>query len=255
MIISDNPKFICFQPWKCGSTTLYRRLEKFDNKKYPQGAYFNEVLGKNSHKHINLADFAKLPESEDSHVRFTFVRNPYDRLYSGFSQRRDRLKSNPPKNIDPDALRRELSLIERGFGAFLPYYLELRGTYISLSNYVFLDGTPAVDFVGFVETFESSFSEICERVGLKGVGSGNSNVQYSQTNVEQTKAQFRYLDKFDPDTLHAVNEVFAEDFERLGYRMVRPSDLEQVKSGTIGPFTDTHLPVREESLLVLNRTV
>jgi len=258
LIISENPKFICFQPWKCGSSTLHLRLKNFDSNRYPQAGYFNEVLGKISHKHIGLKDFSCLPESRSDYIRFTFVRNPYDRLYSGFLQRRHRLTTNPPKHVLPEKINEELSFIERGFGDFLEYYLATKGTAIQLCNHVYLNDKPAVDFVGFLETFEASFSQICDSIGIHNADDGNANVRFSE--IEQSKssstAQYRYIDKFDRRSIDAVNEVFMNDFGNLGYRMINPDDLgedRQLIDHNLSPFSGSIMPERRGDTLTFDR--
>ncbi len=64
MIVSDTHRFICFQPWKTASSTLFRPIEKYDSGRYPQPVYLNEILRKQSHKHIPYEDFLLLPEAQ-----------------------------------------------------------------------------------------------------------------------------------------------------------------------------------------------
>lgn len=264
MIVSEKPKFICFQPWKCGSSTLYSRLREYDDARYPQGEYFNTILGKNSHKHIALEDFFKLPESRQNHIRFVFVRNPYDRLYSGFVQRRHRLKNSPPKNMQPGEIKRELRYFERGFLNFCEIcldYFRHDGSVISepLNQYIYHDNKPAVDFVGFVETFEASFEQVCGSIGIQVADRDNANIRYKE-NIETaksfSKARYRYIDKYDRHSIEAVNEIFEKDFQCLGYRFLDPGNLAedgQPVNTDLSPFSDAILTERFGHLLTFDR--
>ena len=257
MIVSDNPKFICFQPWKCGSSTLYRRLKKFDNGRYPQTAYFNDVLGKNSHKHIALDDFFKLPESSQNHKRFAFVRNPYDRMYSGYLQRRLRMKNlllHSHFDEISEENREENRHLEKGFAAFILFVrdrFKRNGEAFGkpLYRHIYYRKKPAIDLAGFVETFDKSFDQICKSIGIPETNSENVNVKYNQGDIETAEnfqaARFRYIDKYSRHSIEAVNEIYELDFQCLGYRMLKPIDLDgdwhEINS-TLSPFSDAVMP-------------
>jgi hypothetical protein len=264
LIISESPKFICFQPWKCGSTTLFRRLRKYDNAQYPQSVYFNETLGKLSHKHIALEDFFELPESRQNCLRFTFVRNPYDRLYSGFIQRRHRMTNNPPQHMPPEDIEAELRSIEGGFDDFLEFFLEPARHAVSgptsLHQHVYHDDKPAVDFVGFLETFEASFAQICDSIGILDTNNRNGNIRHPDGVLETASsfsaARYRYIDKYHRRSIEAVNTCFENDFQCLGYRML---DLDHFsESGAlidpdISPFSDAIMTERQGQILTFDR--
>lgn len=242
---------------------MYLRLNKFDDARYPQGEYFNDILGKISHRHIALKDFSKLPESRQNHARFSFVRNPYDRFYSGFLQRQVRLSSGaPPPDMHPNEVKRELCSIKRGFPGFAAYCLDCfhrtgkpPGGH-PLRHYVYHNNKPAVDYVGFVETFEASFEQICHRIGIEGANVGNANVRYETENLEAAKsfsqARFRYLDKYDHSAIEAVNSFYEGDFDGLGYRLLNHDDLDgrgQTAIPDLSPFSDTAMPERRGQIL------
>ena len=267
LIISENPRFICFQPWKCGSATLYQRLRKFDNNKYPQGKYFNKTLGKITSKHIRLCDFYKLPESHLNYIRFTFVRNPYDRLYSGFLQRRYRLTKrryrltkNPSLHLRFNESKEELSSIERGFSDFARFFLDVKIDFIKISKHVYYNNKPAVDYVGFIETFEASFAQICDKIGIDGAGDTSANVRYTEMERETSSSfsttRYRYIDKFDRDTIRMVNEKLTNDYQPLGYRIIQPNELDedgQLIDPNLSPFADSIMSNSDGCVLTFDR--
>jgi len=231
MIVSDSHRFICFQPWKVGSSTLYARLGNYDSGRYPQNKHFNEFLGKYIHKHVALDDFVRLPESRERYYCFTFVRNPYDRIYSGFLQRRWRLTADRDYYQKHPSHAAELKYIEHGFGPFLDFYSEyfkqegkLMGHH--QHEYIYHEDKRMVDFVGHMETFEKSFAQVCATVGIEDVANVNANVRVkdrTQPNVSSSgSTMYRYIKEFDAGSIRATNEIYARDFELLGYRVLDP---------------------------------
>lgn len=222
--------------------------------------HYNDALNEHLHKHLNLVTFFKLPESKQNYIRFTFVRNPYDRLYSGFLQRQHRLTEDPPPKLDVRLLKDELASIRGGFGEYVAFftdrYKRKAGGPSSLCAHVYHDRDPAVHYVGFLETFEASLSQICDLVGITELGAGNANVRYELSGVDAARthsnAQFRYLEKFDPETIRIVNETFAEDFNKLGYRMVEPlgpGPRGSNDGACLSPFSDIAPPARNGDIL------
>lgn len=236
-------------------------MGRFDSKRYPQSEYFNKVLGKRSHKHIALDDFHRLPESRESYARFTFVRNPYDRLYSGFLQRKKKFSKKPPKRFLPDKFKEERAAVSGGFREFVAFYMETKKERLPLSQFAYHDGRPAIDYVGFLETFEASFSQICDRVGIQNPDGGNDNVQFSGLESEMSRdaseIRFRYLDKYDSETLEILNENAAQDFQIFGYRMISGDEFAKtgaVLSAEASPFSDGPMPERDGAILAFDRS-
>ncbi len=90
MIVIPERQLVLLLPWKCASQTLRARLRAHDALSHPAFFHVNEALGRISHQHLTLASFRALPESARGYRIAVFVRNPYDRVCSGFTQlRRD----------------------------------------------------------------------------------------------------------------------------------------------------------------------
>lgn len=220
MIISDTKKFIVFQPWKCASTTLYLRLRQYDNKRYSQGIYYNEILKKDSHKHILLEDFFKLPESSLDYSRICFVRNPYDRMYAGYLQLKLQIEQNGMPQFEGK------QYVESGFSSYLSDYVlptyektgEVWGGF--LHEYVYFKNQKQIDFVGYVERFENDFKKIFNQFRVTyDLHTGNvKNKPTQQCNPHKMEiADYKYYKKYTSDELEIVNSVFAKDFELFDY--------------------------------------
>ena len=95
MIISHSKKFILFSPWKTASSTTNTRLNSYNQSPYSSFFHFNKNLNRIVHQHMICADFMSLPERKLKYLLGSFVRNPYDKVYSGFQQLQKDLKNQP----------------------------------------------------------------------------------------------------------------------------------------------------------------
>ena len=107
MIISQKHRFVIFAPWKTASSTLGLRFRSYDQSPYPRFFYFNPHLNRVVHQHLTLADFRLLPESRLGYMTASFVRNPYDRAYSGFIQLQRDI-AEQPRAVYPSEWIKEL---------------------------------------------------------------------------------------------------------------------------------------------------
>jgi hypothetical protein len=95
MIISDQKRFVLLAPWKTASSTSHLWLQAYDNSPYSRFFDYNPYLQRVVHQHITYAEFTVLPESRKDYFVGTFVRNPYDRVYSGFLQLQRDIQQHP----------------------------------------------------------------------------------------------------------------------------------------------------------------
>ena len=262
MIVCDSPPFVVLQPWKVASTTLYRRLQIYDCGRYPQGIVYDPKLGRDITRHLPQRDLAQFPEAERKYKRVTFLRNPYDRLYSGFLQRQKRVLTAQDRGDITPALREEKAAIETGFHSFLEYYADPSSSSQSVPGlyqqyeYVYWDGAFAVDFVGFLETFEASYAQICDTLEIQGEQVLNANVSNPDNILTSTTlpsdARFRYIHQFDASTLALANSIYAEDFEGLCFRMLLPTDNAS-EYMELSPFSDAFISEIDMSMVIDDR--
>ena len=143
----------------------------------------------------------------DAYYKFTFVRNPWDRIVSQFAfmQRRPDLMEYLGMNPDTE----------------FKSYLEL----IRLKEHVqwtpqvrfFLDqdGSILVDRIGRLESFDQDCSQVFAALGLK------SSLLVGHSN-RSTRQSFQYYYS-DSEAIEMVADIFSEDIEFLGYTFVDPS--------------------------------
>jgi hypothetical protein len=235
MILSHKHKFVILAPWKSASSTLWLRLSAYDESPYSGYFDFNPHLNRVVHQHLTLADFRMLPESLLGYTTAAFVRNPYDRVYSGFIQlQRDVIEQ--PKEVFPSEWIKQLvtdqladiarRLITAGYDfnrwiMTLPEY-EIheagRNTSMPLhpaSYWTHTDGQQSIDFVGKVENFEDDLKRLCARIGIPLPATENANVTGGPP--EPSPDNYRYASRMSRDAIDRINHLFANDFTTFGY--------------------------------------
>ena len=238
MIISHKYKFVILSPWKTASSTLGLRFRSYDKSPYPRFFYFNTYLTRVVHQHLTLADFRLLPEGRLGYTTASFVRNPYDRAYSGFIQvQRD--IAEQPKAAYPSEWIKELvtaqleenarRLIAAGYD-FNQWILTLpeyeiyeagRNTNMPLhpaSYWTHANGQQSVDFVGKVENFEDEVERLCTFIGIPLPAKEDENV------TDALRAPglltYRYVSRMSRGAIDRLNHLFTDDFATFGYEQV-----------------------------------
>lgn len=237
MIISHRKRFVMFLPWKTASQTLAARLEHFNESPYSRFFHFNPHLNRVVHQHMTCADFLALPESRLGYFTASFVRNPYDRAYSGFRQLQKDLLEQPTFKF-PDKWVKELVMkqlaenkvrLMRAKGDFdrwldlvedYQIYEQGRNTNFPLHPAHFwthVAGAQAVDFIGKVESFDQDLDRFAELVDLGKLPRVNENVVELTTRAAKDGANYRYVERMNKSSIRKINRLFASDFELFDY--------------------------------------
>ncbi len=231
-----------FLPWKTASQTIALRLRPYNDSPYDGFFYFNPYLNRVVHQHITCAEFACLPESRLGYFPASFVRNPYDRVYSGFRQLQKDIQVQPHANYPAPWIRdhvmqqlaenfaqlcqaqfkfdrwlelvREEQIYEVGRNTNFPLHPSHYWTHVA--------GQQAVQFIGRVESFETSFGEFLSRVGIDSVEPVNANVVELDGKTARNPFGYRYVDRMEPRSLDKINRLFELDFELFNYECVLP---------------------------------
>jgi hypothetical protein len=240
MIIAPENKLVMLLPWKTASQTLRWRLQAFNRSPYPANFHFNPHLNRVVHQHLTLADFARLPESRTPATLAVFVRNPYDRVYSGFRQLISDVSSQPHWAF-PEPWIRDLVLeqlahsherlskaqfdIDRWFASLPEHEVLEAGRNSSLPlhplhYWTHARGRPVAGFIGRVERFEDDFAALCARFGLQGAGT--QSVNRSDDGGPRDAKGYRYAGRLGARTIARINALFAADFELFGYERLEP---------------------------------
>jgi Sulfotransferase family len=196
--------------------------------------YFNPILQKLRNQHHTYADYLLLPQSKQGHQVATFVRNPYDRVVSGFMQLcRDASVIPQLQFADRDMKLFILDQVAQNTQDIIRSSYNLNAWFLNLSPYKILDSTsvtfllqPAhiwtqlgnqkIDFIGKVENFEADFEKLKSRYGI-GPTSLESVNQSDLKATAVPAAPYRYAQRLHSKTIARINDIFSQDFELLGY--------------------------------------
>lgn len=191
------------------------------------------LLGVNPNKNIGPPRISNLVAKEyvglhyisqelfDEYFKFSFVRNPYDRIFSFY------------KYLSYD----RLTSFENFVVKYLPKAFEDSSIYYFIQpmyNYIYSDeGTNMVDFVGKLENIKNDVKIIADRLKLVDYNLQNKNVSESMGFKTKVKRSARLINKQPEIVLDYLNKdavknyngrmknsmakLYQKDFEYFGY--------------------------------------
>lgn len=208
MIVSHKHKFIYIHPHKCAGTSITESLipdlgeddvvvgvtddgKKLDTEK---GKWRNCKHAGASHIKTNVGK-----DVWADYFKFSFVRNPFDRCvswYFWFLQKCGE-DNRHVKNI------REMT-----FNEFIASddFNHIRQKF-SFSNQVCIEGVPQTNYVGYFETLQRDFDNVCSIIGLK------------KRKLEKYNATKRSLhgSYYSEKSIELVSQFFPEDIRMHNY--------------------------------------
>lgn len=226
MILSHDRRFIFFCNGKTGTTSIEHVLEPYNEGR----AYAFRALGLFTDKHIPAAILRGcLPDAVWSgYFKFVFVRNPYDWFVSqwkhNFKPRAPGRYGAPWIGLSPQG---ELTYMGRPADElahkelFSPGDVDLLYEFLATyhrtvpyaeggfqSSHVFgPGGEQLVDFIGRYESLRADVDTVLQRIG----------VQAALPHLNRTVHR-AYPAYFTPESAARVANLWARDFELLGYR-------------------------------------
>ena len=135
-----------------------------------------------------------------NYFKFSFVRNPWDKLVSQFKYNRNRSDLREIIGVDKET-------------KFHEYLIKLNSTRNHVQwdcQHKFLyddNGKLLVDFIGRFENFQQDFTTICDKIGIPKQNLPHKN---------KTKRE-HYTKYYDDETKQIVAEKYAKDIEYFGY--------------------------------------
>jgi len=146
----------------------------------------------------------------EQYFKFTFVRNPWDRLVSAFLF----LKRGGANKLDRKWAEENLSHFN-DFDTFVNRWVDRKNVnkwkhFVPQYKFLCQPGnlTPVVDFIGYFECINEDFMSIQQRL------KSGSNLQHLNK-TEGTKK--RYTEYYTETTRNIVAEVYREDIQLFGY--------------------------------------
>lgn len=150
--------------------------------------YFKKHLNQKNSYTCNRQQF-------DDYFKFTFVRNPWDRVFSAYKSRGKNYRLNG-KYIS--------------FKQFVLYFMKKDGLCkpvgYFLTNY---NGKIELDYIGKFESLDSDFKKICDEVGLKNI---------TLPHLVKSKSKNNYRQMYDDETKSLVADYFANEIKTFNYK-------------------------------------
>lgn len=168
------------------------------------------LFGNTGGSHRKIVDYKKIfsPGTFKRYYKFTFVRNPWDRLVSTFFF----LKNGGLTEKDRVWAQEHIAQFD-SFDAFVKGWLTEENINNSLHfqhQYCFLEdekGIIAVDFIGRFENIEEDFKKITEELNIRRT--------LKKTNTSKRKEDYKAY--YDEETKTIVNEVYRKDIQLFNY--------------------------------------
>jgi hypothetical protein len=223
VIISHKHKYIFIKSLKTAGTSIEAALSKHcskDDLVTPLGDYwFNrDERGEWIHSSMNAEGFSqhdpaaevkrKLPpQIWNEYLKFSIVRNPWDRVVSLFAwEARNQPALKPARRFYhrlgvPFNEFRETKRLFREFVA---------GDWTTNDRFYLIDGALCVDFVIRYERLAEDFGELCERVGLPAIA-----LPHLKAGLRH--ADRRYTDYYDETSKAIVSERHEQDIRVFRY--------------------------------------
>ena len=208
MIISHEHKFLFLAPPKVGSMSIRKGLMQYssiDPYKFhtdPSNVYYHEwhMNAKNAKKHFDVRGW-----DWNSYFKFSFVRNPWDRIISW-------------RNYQILYVH-EFEQSGAREAVYYPEYKELGK--LSLKDWIaqahlepFVDSCMcfsndnSLDFIGRFENLQGDFNIACDEIGIPRQELAHHN----------KSAHKHYTEYYDDETKQIIAERFVKDIEYFNYK-------------------------------------
>lgn len=133
------------------------------------------------------------------YFKFVFVRNPYDRIVSGWNYIMETNKLNIDFN---EYIKMKDIVTDREYWhCFLP----------QSESVIDENGNYFVDFVGKFENLEEDFQKILKIIGF-------DNLKHNPFIKKNNRNRENYKKYYDQESLEIVNKIYEKDFKLFGYK-------------------------------------
>jgi Sulfotransferase family len=210
---------------KCASTTIRMALSAMigHGEVSSEQVHLRRQSGLRSPKQVGASTFYRLVKDESA-LRFSFVRNPYDRLVSAWA---DKFQDKPLAAGDPIVdiyleQRRAMDLPlpksadeTLSFADFVHFTAATADRRIdvhwqSQDDILNVPGI-AFDFIGKLESFDQDFARVIEHVGASSAAAAAINARFNKSRHRP------WRDYYTGALAAEVYRTYERDFDRLGY--------------------------------------
>jgi hypothetical protein len=209
MIISHKHKFVYIAPTKCASITMRNTLEPFADI---NSNNFNNDIDSFYHKNWHIKSnelkhhFEDMNWYWDGYFKFTFVRNPYDRIVSNWNYKKkskhmwEKYKKGDHEHyLECVKLFKKFKNLKQYVGS-----LHVHPCYDWVCDET---GNNLLDFIGRTENFQEDFDIVCDKI----------KIPQQQLPHKNSSNHKHYTEYYDEETKQIVAEKYAKDIEYFGY--------------------------------------
>ncbi|MDH5611265.1 MAG: sulfotransferase family protein [Gammaproteobacteria bacterium] len=173
------------------------------------------------HSSINYYQYVFSKNDFSRYFKFTFVRNPWDRLYSAYTF----LKKGGFNKQDEKWAIENLSRFT-SFEQFVMEWVVAENIhkyihFVPQTELLIFPGTNtvAVDFVGFFENLENDFDYVAKKI--------NKNISLPHLNKTDNKL-LGYVQKYNSIMIDVVEKVYKADIDTFGYSFDNSTLVQQL---------------------------
>ena len=219
MRISHKHKFVYIAVPKTASTVVRLALDgrmREDKKPYADIVSVPDESSPYNH-HTTASElkkhFKEMGWNWDEYFKFSFVRNPWERLVSFYFYKKRYYETNGFVERWPSRVLNEPFMeickeqtLGKSFGEFLEIAWEAK-----CSDFLYEGDSLLLDFVGRTETLQQDFNKVCSKVGIPQTKLSNKEVHANRSNHGY------YCKHYDDKTRKVVEERYKTDIEHFGY--------------------------------------
>lgn len=197
----------CFDYYKC----IFIHIPKTAGLSVSK-ALFGNFAGTHLNIDHYLTSFGR--HTVMNYFKFTFVRNPWDRLYSAFSF----IKSGG-LNEDDKAFEQQYLSDCHDFNTFIMEWMDEENMLMYwhfMPQYHFITSIQdrsriLVDFIGRYENLEADFAQVCSKLHVKKPVLNPINV------TKPAIRKYAYNEMYTPEMRHKVACLYHRDIDMFGY--------------------------------------
>jgi hypothetical protein len=180
----------------------------------------------------------------DTYFKFAFVRNPWDRVASGYFYLRGGA-ALPAISAHPGLLERvrTISRTYPDFDSFVNGWINkdnINDVFLFAPQYSYLcmnNKKPRVDFIGYFENLHDDYAYIKQQLGV-----GSDLLLLNRSRPSETS----FVDLYSDATRRIVEEVYRDDIELFGYSFDNSSLSRQLSSRHAKGTAPSNSPVEAQ---------
>lgn len=192
-MINEKHKFIYIAINKCASSSIVYALRRYIKK---ISWHEHQLISKDTSA-MSISKCIRNPL--ENYFKFTFVRNPFERLLSNYFYRVRENKSDTQNQSFKQWVLNEND--KKNFKNSLMRFT----MYDWISDE---DGNNKMDYIGRVENLNENFEFVCNKIGLK----------YDKLKKKNSSNHTEYSKYYDDEVIDFVSEYYRIDLETFGYK-------------------------------------